>query len=214
VAPTLRPLNRQWEQITSDLHYAPPSYNAFDRLVDTDTPLAFQPEHGRSLGDDRMEPRTGHADSNHLLAVLGLAALERPGLHRPAGDHDIAAPSHQAVVEAVTGADTGQLRVSLSGGREAVVDVVLALTGYRPDLSFLSELAVGIDPVTEGAAGLSRALSNITDCLAVPAVSSEDLDSGEPGFYLAGAKSYGRSRNFLLQSGYAQLATILERLSG
>jgi iron complex outermembrane receptor protein len=38
VAPTLRPLNRQWEQITSDLHYAPPSYNAFDRLVDTDTP--------------------------------------------------------------------------------------------------------------------------------------------------------------------------------
>jgi len=51
-----------------------------------------------------------------------------------------AAPSHQAVVEAVTGADTGQLRVSLSGGREAVVDVVLALTGYRPDLSFLSEL--------------------------------------------------------------------------
>jgi hypothetical protein len=119
-----------------------------------------------------------------------------------------AAPSHQAVVEAVTGADTGQLRVSLSGGREAVVDVVLALTGYRPDLSFLSELAVGIDPVTEGAAGLSRALSNITDCLAVPAVSSEDLDS------LAGAKSYGRSRNFLLQSGYAQLATILERLSG
>jgi iron complex outermembrane receptor protein len=37
VAPTLRPSNRQWDQIAADLHYAPPSMNAFDRLVDTDT---------------------------------------------------------------------------------------------------------------------------------------------------------------------------------
>ncbi len=120
----------------------------------------------------------------------------------------------RASVDAIAEAGEGKVRVSLSGGREAVVDVVLALTGYRPDLSFLSELAIGIDPVTEGAAGLTRALSNITDCLAVPTVSPEDLDSGEPGFYLAGAKSYGRSRSFLLQNGYAQLDTILERLNG
>jgi iron complex outermembrane recepter protein len=38
VAPTLRPLNRQWAQMARDLGYAPPSYNAFDRQVDTDTP--------------------------------------------------------------------------------------------------------------------------------------------------------------------------------
>jgi iron complex outermembrane receptor protein len=38
VAPTLRPANQQWEQIAADLHYAPPSDNAFDRLVDTDSP--------------------------------------------------------------------------------------------------------------------------------------------------------------------------------
>src|SRR5262245_19305254 len=37
VAPTLRPANRQWSQIISDLNYTPPSYNAFDRLTDTDT---------------------------------------------------------------------------------------------------------------------------------------------------------------------------------
>ena len=37
VAPTLRPANRQWAQIISDLGYTPPSYNAFDRLTDTDT---------------------------------------------------------------------------------------------------------------------------------------------------------------------------------
>jgi iron complex outermembrane recepter protein len=39
VAPTLRAANRQWAQIASDLNYAPPSYNAFDRLTDVDTPL-------------------------------------------------------------------------------------------------------------------------------------------------------------------------------
>ena len=38
VAPTLRPANRQYEQIAADLGYAPPSFNAFDRLTDTDTP--------------------------------------------------------------------------------------------------------------------------------------------------------------------------------
>ena len=37
VAPTLRPANRQWPAIAADLHYTPPSYDAFDRLVDTDT---------------------------------------------------------------------------------------------------------------------------------------------------------------------------------
>ena len=38
VAPTLRPANRQYAQIAADLNYAPPSFNAFDRLTDTDTP--------------------------------------------------------------------------------------------------------------------------------------------------------------------------------
>ncbi len=38
VAPTLRAANRQWPAIAADLKYVPPSYNAFDRLVDTDTP--------------------------------------------------------------------------------------------------------------------------------------------------------------------------------
>jgi len=38
VAPTLRPANRQFAGIIADLNYTPPSYNAFDRLTDTDTP--------------------------------------------------------------------------------------------------------------------------------------------------------------------------------
>jgi len=107
----------------------------------------------------------------------------------------------------------GAIAVSFSAGREGVFDAVVSLTGYRPDLKILAELAVEISPVTEGAARLSRALANVTDCLSVPAVAARDLASGEPGFFLAGAKSYGRARTFLLQTGFAQLQTLLDGMS-
>ena len=50
VAPTLRPANRQYPQIAADLGYTPPSFNAFDRLTDVDTPLrSYQDLGGASL---------------------------------------------------------------------------------------------------------------------------------------------------------------------
>jgi iron complex outermembrane receptor protein len=53
VAPTLRPANRQWAQIISGLHYTPPSYNAFDRLTDVDSPLqSYQDLGGASVNVD------------------------------------------------------------------------------------------------------------------------------------------------------------------
>jgi iron complex outermembrane receptor protein len=39
VAPTLRPANRQYPAIAASLGYTPPSFNAFDRVTDVDTPL-------------------------------------------------------------------------------------------------------------------------------------------------------------------------------
>jgi thioredoxin reductase len=115
----------------------------------------------------------------------------------------------RAQVEAIDGTT-----VALSGGRKVQADAIVALTGYRPDLSFLSELPLEIAPATEGAARVYRALANVTDCLSVPALAPADLASGEPGFALAGAKSYGRARTFLLATGYAQLETLLDQLAG
>jgi thioredoxin reductase len=106
----------------------------------------------------------------------------------------------------------GHLAVSLTGGRTIEADVLAAFTGYRPDASFLSELTVETSPVTEGGARLYRAISNITDCLSVPAVKPADLQSGEPGFFFVGSRSYGRSNGFLLRTGLAQLEVILESL--
>jgi iron complex outermembrane receptor protein len=53
VAPTLRPANRQFPQIAADLNYAPPSYNAFDRRTDVDTPLrSYQDLGGSAVNAD------------------------------------------------------------------------------------------------------------------------------------------------------------------
>ena len=106
----------------------------------------------------------------------------------------------------------GRLTVALTDGGGGVFDAVVGLTGYRPDLSFLSELALEIAPSSEGAARLTRALGNATDCLAAPAVAARDLQSGEPGFHLIGAKSYGRLPTFLMQTGIGQAAAIVDAL--
>ncbi len=53
VAPTERPANRQYPEIAAGLNYAPPSFNAFDRLTDIDTPLrSNQDLGGTSLNVD------------------------------------------------------------------------------------------------------------------------------------------------------------------
>jgi iron complex outermembrane recepter protein len=53
VAPTQRAANRQYPAIAADLGYTPPSFNAFDRLTDVDTPLrSYQTLGGTSLNID------------------------------------------------------------------------------------------------------------------------------------------------------------------
>lgn len=121
----------------------------------------------------------------------------------------------RAMIESVT-QNNGHAVVALTGrgagNRIVEVDYVAAFTGYRPDGRFLSELAVELSPVTEGGARLYRAISTITDCLSVPDVKPQDLQSGEAAFYFVGSRAYGRSNGFLLQTGLAQLETILSTL--
>ncbi|HEX3109280.1 MAG TPA: FAD-dependent oxidoreductase [Thermoanaerobaculia bacterium] len=102
--------------------------------------------------------------------------------------------------------------VQLTGGRSVEADMIVAMTGYRPANDFTTELALETSPVSEGGARLYRAISKITDCLCVPTLAKEDFASGEPNYFFIGARAYGRSRTFLLQTGFAQVETILESL--
>ena len=117
----------------------------------------------------------------------------------------------RATVETFIDSERG-VRVMLTGGREVECDFVAAFTGYRPSQAIHSELAVDTSAVTEGAGRLYRAVSNVTDCLTVPRLTPRDLDSGEPGYWMVGSRSYGRAGTFLLRNGLDQVETILDSM--
>ena len=117
----------------------------------------------------------------------------------------------RAMIERVAQTN-GHATITLTGGREIEAHTIAAFTGYRPDPSFLSELAVELSPVTEGGARLGRAIASVSDCLSIPSVSPADLASGEPGYFFVGSRAYGRASSFLLATGFAQLETIVAQL--
>jgi hypothetical protein len=119
--------------------------------------------------------------------------------------------ARRASVESIS-ARGPRLAVTLTDGGGGEFDAIVGLTGYRPDLSFLSELALEIAPSSEGSARLTRALGGVSDCLSAPALAASDLQSGEPGFHLVGAKSYGRLPTFLMQTGIGHASAIVDAL--
>lgn len=128
-------------------------------------------------------------------------------------------PSHlrllrRATIESMQEVD-GKIRVGLKVWKsveEIAVDEIISLTGYRPNLALLRETTAEFSNITEGTRGLYKALSHVTDCLAKIEVSPQDLQSGEPGLFIVGVKSYGRNPGFLLQSGNDQLDAIFAAL--
>lgn len=122
------------------------------------------------------------------------------------------------LVEAVSRPAGGGLVIAgrLAGERKWVeADRMVVATGFRPDMSFLRELRLSVDPVFEVAAGLAPIIDpRLHSCCSVPAHGETALRHAEPGFYIAGMKSYGRTPTFLLAMGYEQVRSIAAALVG
>ena len=118
VAPTLRPANRQYPQIAADLGYTAPSFNAFDRLTDVDTPM-------------RSRTRTSAARRSQSTGSWARPArLDDPGWRywdwKPSNDRDFiglavtpvsAAPSKQTQwTQEIRYAGAVSSRVNIVGG--------------------------------------------------------------------------------------------------
>ncbi|SUA79815.1 glutamate synthase subunit beta [Nocardia otitidiscaviarum] len=102
-----------------------------------------------------------------------------------------------------------------SGTRVEAVDRVVALTGFRPELSWLSELRLDVDPVLQAPVRLAPLIDpNVHSCGTVYPHGAAELSHPEPGFYLAGMKSYGRAPTFLALTGYEQVRSIVAELAG
>ncbi|MCS5721818.1 NAD(P)-binding domain-containing protein [Herbiconiux sp. CPCC 203407] len=94
-------------------------------------------------------------------------------------------------------------------------DHVAVLTGFRPDLSFLSELRLELDPTLQAPVRIAVEVDpNVHSCGSVAATGAKDLAHPEPGFYLVGAKSYGRAPTFLAMTGYEQVRSVVAELAG
>lgn len=121
---------------------------------------------------------------------------------------------------AVTAIDEQQGRLTISAGqgcgaRSVVADELVVATGFRPDLSFLSELRLRLDPAIEAPVALAPLIDpNEHSCGTVRPHGAKELAHDEAGFYMAGMKSYGRAPTFLMMTGYEQVRSIAADIAG
>ena len=105
--------------------------------------------------------------------------------------------------------------VAEEGRRLDPVDEVIVLTGLRPDLSFLSEVRLGLDERLQAPTALAPLIDpNVHSCGTVYPHGVGELSHPEQGVYLVGMKSYGRAPTFLAMTGYEQVRSITAALAG
>jgi hypothetical protein len=112
----------------------------------------------------------------------------------------------------------GRLRIgsgSACCGRHVVADELIVATGFRPELGFLRELRIRLDPAIECPPALAPLIDpNEHSCGTVRPHGARELAQDEPGFYFAGMKSYGRAPTFLMITGYEQVRSIAAEIAG
>jgi hypothetical protein len=116
------------------------------------------------------------------------------------------------------GMSPGRLRIGAGSaccGRHVLADELIVATGFRPDLSYLSELRLGLDPALDCPIALAPLIDpNEHSCGTVRPHGARELAHPEPGFYIAGMKSYGRAPTFLMLTGYEQVRSIVADIAG
>ena len=109
----------------------------------------------------------------------------------------------------IVGARTAAAVVSVA------VDELIVATGFRPDLDFVRELRIQLDPAIECPVALAPLIDpNEHSCGTVRPHGARELAQPEPGFYFAGMKSYGRAPTFLMLTGYEQVRSIAADIAG
>ncbi|WP_378738163.1 FAD-dependent oxidoreductase [Nocardia brasiliensis] len=118
--------------------------------------------------------------------------------------------------ETVERDDSGRLiLVPAEGDPVTAVDEVVVLTGFRPDLSWLSEIRLGLDATLQAPTSLAPLIDpNVHSCGTVYPHGVKELSHPEPDVFLVGMKSYGRAPTFLAMTGYEQVRSIAAALAG
>lgn len=157
----------------------------------------------RSLPDDPLPARARLMEEANAIASEPSRSIRRlPG----------------RVVESVApeGKGLGVTLRSRAGDETHRVDRILANVGYRPDRTLYAELQVHECYASEGPMKLAAALlaGGSTDCLSQVSYGPESLLNPEPGFFILGAKSYGRNSLFLMRIGFEQVRDLFRVVTG
>lgn len=111
--------------------------------------------------------------------------------------------------------DGGAVLLAEDGRSLPRADAVVVLTGFRPDLSFLSEMRIELDPILQAPVNLAPSIDpNLHSCGSVSPHGAVELAHPEPGLYIVGMKSYGRAPTFLAMTGYEQVRSVAAELAG
>lgn len=149
--------------------------------------------------NDQLEQRGALGD--HAKAVADSATVTTFGAFRTLAVHS---------------ADSGRLALEARDGRRVEeVDEIVVVTGFRPDLSFLSEVRLDLDAILQAPRQLAPLIDpNEHSCGTVYPHGAAVLAQPEPGFYFAGMKSYGRAPSFLTLTGFEQTRSIVAAIAG
>ncbi len=153
------------------------------------------------IADDSLPQRDA-------LAALGNAVA--------AGEHKVDVVIGASVVKLGEDGKRVLVTLELENGetREERVDQIIANVGYRPNNAIFEELQVHQCYASQGPMKLAATLLDAGgDCLAQPAAGADLLKNPEPGFFVLGAKSYGRNSNFLLRVGVEQVTAVMGLLA-
>lgn len=134
---------------------------------------------------------------------------------RPEGNVEF---RNQTVIETLEPINNGVRVTGRTGSKKTTWEVerVIANVGYGPDDDLYRELQVHQCYATQGPMGLAAALLKQAggDCLAIPPQGANVLRTTEPGFFILGAKSYGRNAHFLLRTGFEQVREVFTLIAG
>ena len=112
--------------------------------------------------------------------------------------------------------DDGRLTLTAVDGQQVFdVDQVIAVTGFRPDLSILSEVRLDLDPVLSSPRVLAPLIDpNVHSCGTVYPHGAKELEQPEHGLFVVGMKSYGRAPSFLALTGFEQVRSVVAEIDG
>jgi cation diffusion facilitator CzcD-associated flavoprotein CzcO len=162
---------------------------------------------------DRIESAFG-GEGNDALPERGALGSQARVLVE-SGAVDVVTPFR---ISAIMRPEAGRLHIAGEHAdvpRRLVADEIIVATGFRPDLSMLREIRLGLDPSLESAAALGPLIDpNLHSCGTVRPHGAKELAHPETDFFIAGIKSYGRAPTFLLATGHEQVRSIVAQLTG